>query len=436
MSFLKGVGNFFKSAVGGFVGSGGNPWVALGTGLMGLQGDKASEEQRKQMEAAMAQQGAATQAQMAAQMRAEAMYREYMDKALAEQGQGREQTLAATLSGSQLSYDLMRTMDQQMMPQRQAMLGSLQTLPQLQQALGLPAFNINQSIPGLPEMNFAQAFSQAMGQGQGAGVLGPGSDGSPTPATARFPGGQLIQPAGGVSATPSNMTAAAAGMPPGVAGGPAIGETPAETLTPYDGPAFNMEASPMYEWQKKENTEALRNTLAAQGLGGSTYAQREEGRLRESLSAHERERQIRDMFNIVGMGMGQMPSLAPQAMQMPANVGANVANIFGQDAAARGNIYSGMATGLAQSAMNQGGILGQQALSNMQMQMNQANLAAQRPDPLMQALQIGGMMGAGGSNLFGGMFGGKSPTVNVPTFDMNRATAPFAGTMGFPIPKF
>lgn len=363
----------FLGTVGGF--ALGGPAGALAGYNIGA-GLDAEDQQKDALNSANAQAASATAAQQQAQREAQAV----------------------ALSGYQTSYDLSRAAQQQQMPWNMASLSALQVLPQLQQALGMPAYNVAKNIPGMPDVNFAQAFQAAM-QGMNrqnpqspSGVIWP----TQQPAGTVDPGTRvniLPNPDGTV---PDNQ---AAYNPP--EGQPAA-ITEGQTLEAYDGPAYNVEASPLYEWQKKEATEALRNQLAAQGLGQSTYGQREETRIRQSLSAYERDRQINDMFRMLQFGFG-----APAASQSGA---ANTATQAGSD--------------VAQSLTNIGAIGAAGSLAQAQNNMAYANAAAQRPDPIMQGLQIYGMF-----NQFGNK-GASNVTPYVPSTQVQLGTMP---GMGIPI---
>jgi hypothetical protein len=343
---------------------------------------------------------------------------------LAETRAGREQSLAMLLSGNQMSYDLQRQLAQQD-PRSLAQLGALQALPQLQAALGMPAFNMPTSLPSMPNVDFAQSFRNAMGQvgGQQGGQqsflqnIAQGASGYAT-------GGADT----GLRVTPQGMPAAAAGMggAPSMPGGSGItpGE-PGTELTPYTG-GFDVEASPMYQWQLQETSDALRNQLAAQGLGQSTYGHREESRLRESLSAHERERQIANMFQMVNLGMGYNAAPQQQMAGMPQAMGRDISGVLNQSAQQTAGIYSGMGTGLAQSHMNAGAIGAQGMYGQAQLGYNRQP----QVDPIMQGLGMYGQY-----KQLQGVFGGGAATTNpaayIPSYGRQVATMP-----GMGIPMF
>ena len=368
MSFWKKAGQALTGAAVGFV-TGGVPGAIIG-GVSGYQSG------RQEDRAAAAQQQAMQQAQ----------------GGIDAQVQAQREGLAAALAGQQTSYDLMRHQQQQQMPWTQASLGALQTLPILQQALGLPSYAIPDSIQSLPEVNFMQQFNQALGQyGQQPGDGGVES----------FPG------QGAPGATPTMAPGVMPTPAPPTGGQTAQGES--TSLVPATPGQFNMEASPLYQWQTKEVTESLRNQLAAQGLGQSTYGQREESRMRESIAAHERDRQVRDMMSMVGIGMGGVP-MPTGAEMMPAQAGA----------------------GVAQSMANIGAIQGHGAMGMAQMGIDAATARAAQPPAWMQGLQVAGMFGNMGGGIFGG---GRTPSYGTPPY-FPQAPNQTMGMLGVPIPIF
>lgn len=377
MSSWKKLGDVLTGAAVGFV-TGGVPGAIVG-GYSGYQSGK------QEQQAADAQQQAMQQAQ----------------GGIDAQIQAQREGLAAALAGQQTSYDLMRHHQQQQMPWTQASLGALQTLPILQQALGLPSYAIPDSIQAMPEVNFMQQFNQALdqyGQQPGAGVESfPGQD---TP-------GATPPMAPGLRPTPAapDRHSIARGLRPTPATPPFGGPTTqgeSTSLTPAAPGQFNMEASPLYQWQKKEVTESLRNQLAAQGLGQSTYGQREESRMRESISAHERERQVRDMMSMINIGLGGLPAPTGAEM-MPANAGA----------------------GVAQSMANVGAIQGQGAMGMAQMGIDAATARAAQPPAWMQSLQVASMFGNTA----------RTPSFGTPPY-FPQAANQTMGMMGVPIPIF
>ncbi len=505
----------FVGAAAGFA-LGGPAGAAIGYQLgAGRDAERKERQQHKQAQAAV-QQGTAAQldehrlareSYERMQQQALAETRTGREQALAETRAGREQALAMQLSGAQTSYDLQRQLARQD-PRARAQLGALQTMPRLQAALGMPAYNIPTRLPELPDINFAQNFINTMAQTGGRPAPPRAQTQQASPGTlppeaveAMTQEGIRITPQGaplqadaqtGVRASPRTrqrpapvpvdaqapislsvrrekamMEARRQGVPIEQIQGRMITEpekfmtqygpravtppapppqpqlpppaTPPQDeigaeLTPYTG-GFDVAASPLYQWQLQETTDALRNQLAAQGLGMSTYGQREESRLRAALSAQERERQVANMFQMVNLGMGFDAAPMHQMAAMPQGMGGNIANIASHAAAQAAGIhggagrdiagiYSGMGTGLAQSHINRGAIAAQGMYGQAQLAYNrpqQRDLLAQGLEAFGQYKQL--------QDVFRNPVR-RAPPAFVPTYRQQVATMP---GMGIPI---
>ena len=139
----------------------------------------------------------------------------------------------------------------------------------------------------------------------------------------------------------------------GVAAQPATGGTTTQSLTPYTGDAYDLNTSPLYKWQKQQMEEGLRNQLAASGLSGGTYAQRELARNEQSLAAQERERVVGNLqglatMGMLGAGLGQSSFSLPQSSDL-LNAGSSQAS---QIADIYGNLGNIAGTGAMQLAQN------------------------------------------------------------------------------------
>ena len=140
----------------------------------------------------------------------------------------------------------------------------------------------------------------------------------------------------------------------GAAATNAAGTSTTQSLTPYTGAAYDLNNSPLYLWQKQQAEEALTNQLAAAGLSGGTYAQRELARQNQGLAAQERERVVGNLQSLASMGMqgaglGQSSFTTPQSSDLlnAYNTNAkNIVDIYGN----LGNIAGTGATQLAQNA--------------------------------------------------------------------------------------
>lgn len=306
------------------------------------------------------QQGA--DAQMAYQ---QAAMKQYQDMA--------NRQLAVGTADKQMAYDIARgqfsSNQQNMLPYQQASLSSLQALPMLQQLLGMPAYNISQNISQYtpPEVNYADMYEASQNQmfpqtEEGAATEGP--RGNPVMAP------QVAGSIRGEGAAPSTSVSP--------------GTTTTQALTPYTGPAYDMQGSPLFQFQKQTMEEDLSAQLAAAGLSGGTYAQRELARQNLGLAAQERERVVGNMQQMVGMGMGGS-SLGQASFQTPQS--ANIAGMYGD-----------MATDLASFYGNMGAIQGQLGSQTAQNMMAGMNAQAQQPSGIQTALQMASQFGWMGGN--------------------------------------
>ena len=164
------------------------------------------------------------------------------------------------------------------------------------------------------------------------------------------------------------------------------------TLEAYTGPSYDLENSPLYQWQKQQMEESLRGQLAAAGLSGGTYAQRELARQNLGLAANERERVIGNLSSLVNLGMGGAG--LSQSAFAPPQVG-TVGNIYGQGGQDVAQLYG-----------NMGAIQGQSAMQLAQL----ANAQAQQPSGWQSALQLASSYGwlnpGGSSSPAGSLVGG------------------------------
>ena len=339
------------------------------------------------------QQGA--DAQMAYQMAALKQQQELMDR-----------QLGTATADKQMAYDINRQQflanQQNILPYQMASLSALQALPQLQQLLGLQAYNIPQSVAQFtpPGVDYARMYQQTQRQ------LFPDSTGAATLSPTEPPPGLRINQSNTSSSGFMGQNTAGLGAPKGLyeefvaktgraptgemelyswqsAGKPAQfnpeasmrpdpridaaqqvlagggqqgqGTTTNQTLSAYTGPAYDLNNSPLYMWQKQQAEEALTNQLAAAGLSGGTYAQRELSRQNQGLAAAERERVVGNLTSMVNMGMGgarlgQASFTTPQStdiMSAYQTGGSNIANIYGN----MGHIQGQMGSQLAQNYM-------------------------------------------------------------------------------------
>jgi hypothetical protein len=267
----------------------------------------------------------------------------YQLAALDEVKSSGQRSTAIATADKQMAYDINRgqfaSNQQNILPYQMASLSALQALPQLQQLLGVNAYNLPTSISQYnpPQVNYADLYAKTQEQ------LFPTTDGTSattTPATSSVGTGLRanMRPADDAGTATTNVAA---------------GTTTTQNLTPYTGEAYDLNNSPLYKWQKQQMEEGLRNQLAASGLSGGTYAQRELARNEQSLAAQERERVIGNLQSLTSMGMqgaslGQSAFTTPQSSDL-LNAGSSqagqIVDIYGN----LGNIAGVGATQLAQN---------------------------------------------------------------------------------------
>jgi hypothetical protein len=297
------------------------PWQVPAQVISVLGAATSKQKNPADTAAGMIQQGA--DAQTAYQMAALKQQQELMDR-----------QLGTATADKQMAYDINRQQflanQQNILPYQMASLSALQALPQLQQLLGMQAYNLPQSIAQFtpPEVNYAQTYQQTQQQ------LFPDSTGA-----------AATEPATGLRV---NIRAPEMGTD-------AQGSTTNQALSAYTGPAYDLNNSPLYLWQKQQAEEALTSQLAAAGLSGGTYAQRELSRQNQGLAAAERERVVGNLTSMVNMGMGganlsQASFTTPQStdiMNAYQTGGNNISNIYGN----LGHIQGQLGSQLAQNYM-------------------------------------------------------------------------------------
>lgn len=349
------------------------PWqtaarvYTLGSTLFG--GGKKSSNPAEQVMPYL-QQGA--DAQMMYQQMALDLQREMMDRAM-----------TTTTAEKQSLYDMARQQfmgnQRNLLPYMQASQGALaSSLPAIQYLLGL---NPTKITPGIhtytpPELDYLKMY-----QDMGKRMFPASEAGGTTSSTGSVSGSIIGDP------QPGAMPAAAPGS--------VYSQQGVTNLIPVESdPTFtyNIQESPLYQWQRKRGQEKLQGQLAAAGLSSGTYAQRELARQEQGLAAQERERTMSNLYNLANFGMGGA-SLGQQTFTPP-STGINPASIYTSFGNNMSSIYG-----------NMGGIQGQlgaQMAQNMMAgynAMTQANNA--RTDPLSTALNLAqqfGWLGGGGNS--------------------------------------
>ena len=147
-----------------------------------------------------------------------------------------------------------------------------------------------------------------------------------------------------------------------------------QAYTPEEAAAIpDFTASPLYKWQLQEQTDAARKRQIAQGLGNSTYGDRELSRVEQALGADERERWVRDQMQMVNLGMGyqaQLPTTQTNQANLTSQYGTSLADLFKGQSNNLSDLYTKYGSSQAQNA---------QALGNLQAQgaLQQGNIWSQ-----------------------------------------------------------
>ncbi len=426
--------------------------TAAGALTGGSSGGGASDIQAQTNQ--LMQQGA--DAQMAYQMAALQQYQNNLDR----------QLVTAT-ADKQMAYDVSRGQylanQGNALPYQQASLSALQSLPMLQQLLGVPAYNIGKTINQYtpPAINYSDLYSGQAQQMSQPGVGNTSEVGLPNISTqtaqkaaqearalqaveqqkiadaeaqrrAAQPGaaiasqqgtgmasgirlsraaptddqisykqsGGFLSPATYVLKDGSTYTAptvqlkqpttqpttqpVAVGKPI-----PTTEQITSRNLTPYTGETYDLNNSPLFQWQKKIADEGLTAQLAASGLSDSTYAQRELSRQNQAITAAERERVVGNLQSLTSLGMSGS-QLGQAQFSTPQMGGVS-------------DIYGNAAQQLAAFQGNMGQIQGQLASQQAQNAMAAYNAQAKQPSGLQTALEL--------ASSYGWLGGNKTPQI-------------------------
>jgi hypothetical protein len=364
------------------------PGLIIGGAALDYFGRKsASKDAQRAAEAAAAAQAAgqreyiqylrdAMAAQGSMDQRAMDLQQSMFDRSMAEQGRGFDLSLAqaqreaamggasqlaAAQGGVDMSLGLMGQQMQAQQPQMLAQLGSLQALPYLQAAMGLPSYAMPQSLNLADPMSLRPDLLQNMQNAMG-------------PMSAMMQG-----------QTP--RAGAGAGAPAHGAGGTGMGADYTYALQPINVDVSKvLQESPLYQQQLQTGQQSLDRQLAARGLLGSSQALTEHGDLQRSLYAQEMEKNLSRLANMVNFGAGMAPmqpgasfagplagsisgasgigsnlgissmmnNAANQRTNLFQNFGANMGNMMGQAGANRAGGLSAM--GEAYRGLHTGGI--------------------------------------------------------------------------------
>lgn len=175
------------------------------------------------------------------------------------------------------------------------------------------------------------------------------------------------------------------------------------------GGEYNVENSPMYEWQRGQLDEALTAQMNAMGQSGSPAAALIRSKGIGQLGASEAERQMANLFAAAQMGLGATQNLGNREMAMGQNMaglttgmGGSIVDILNQQAANRSNIYSNAGANLGQTTLGIGGNLAQGRIGMGTNLMNAGISKAQIPNGMNQlintAVQLYGMGAFGGGS--------------------------------------
>lgn len=159
---------------------------------------------------------------------------------------------------------------------------------------------------------------------------------------------------------------------------------------------YNVEASPLYQWQMQQMDEQMAHQLNAMGLNDSNVAAFLRSKNVGQLGAEERERQVSNLMNMAGMGLqagqslGQNEMAAGQTLSgIQSNTGANIANVYNNAAANRGAAYQNAGSALGQTMLGIGGNLAQGQIGIGQNLMNAGISKAQVPNGMNQLINTG-----------------------------------------------
>lgn len=181
---------------------------------------------------------------------------------------------------------------------------------------------------------------------------------------------------------------------------------------------YDVKASPMYQWQKDQMNQDLTAQMNALGLNNDNASVYIRSQGLGKLGAMETERQMRDLQNMVGVGMQHGASLGQSQFQgardmagLASRGAGNMANLYAGGAGNMANIYARGAMSeadiLNQGAINRGATLGRAGqilagwerdnginqanmlTANGQNAMNMAAMDASRSNPMNELINTG-----------------------------------------------
>jgi len=160
--------------------------------------------------------------------------------------------------------------------------------------------------------------------------------------------------------------------------------------------AYDVTASPLYNWQLNQLDEQLTAHLNALGLRDSGVGAAIRSKNVGQLGAEERQRQINDLMNLSSMGLQAGQSLGSNEMgagQVLAgnqlNVGSSIADLYNQAAINRANMFNNLGNNIADVQMGVGGNMAQGTIAQGQNIMNAGISKAQIPNPMNTLINTG-----------------------------------------------
>lgn len=202
---------------------------------------------------------------------------------------------------------------------------------------------------------------------------------------------------------------------------------------------YDVQASPMYQWQKDQMDKELTAQANAMGIQNAPASMdiRQQGL--QSLGAAESQRQLANLYNMVGMGANMTQSLGQPQFQAARDLsGLYVAssgmeaNMLNQAALNRGQTYNNMGMNAANVDMGIGSNIANSYIGQGQSAMNMGISRAQQPNAMNQLLNTGiGLLGMGAFN--GGRGNSRMDTTPIAQSGYQNYGLPFMrGMSGIP----
>lgn len=369
---------------------------------------------------------AATKQAQEANQRATEIQRQYWEKARQDYLDQMQKAMQAYQTGMSGATNYLTQSQNTQRPIQMAALSALQALPVLQQMAGLQGFAMPTSMQGIGTQAQSQPQTQAqipnnpgvlynqttqmrnsvlaprigktsysgpyMPTGVDTNSLPVDSQGRPIdPQTGQVyapmyggAGPSVLSGSAPIDAwgrSPSAATASPSSNPifsggqgvatpgAGVNIGTGANATGGVSLTPTQ-VQYNPQASELYKFQQKQNTDALRKSLAARGLLTGGAGAQIENEMNRQLSAQEAQNQYNRVMDLVKIGMGAAETAGNWGNQL----GSNLAGVQMQGASGMGGLYGGMGSTMMGWNQGMGGLLGQNEIAQAQLALQNAML--------------------------------------------------------------